>query len=165
MAKVKLKGQEFGISGNLPAVGERAPSFKLTKSDLTDVSLEDFKGDKLVLNIFPSIDTDVCAASVRRFNELATKIPGVKVLAISKDLPFAHKRFCEANSIENVVTLSEMRNSDFSEKYGVKIVEGPLEGLNARSLVIIDGDGKVSYTQLVPEITQEPDYEAVLKAL
>jgi thiol peroxidase len=137
----------------------------LTKTDLSDVSLKDYAGKKVILNIFPSIDTDVCAASVRRFNTEAAKIDGAVVLAISKDLPFAHKRFCGAEGIDKVVSLSELRNTDFGSAYGVRLVDGPLGGVFARAIVVLDGSGKVVHTQLVPEIKEEPDYAAALAAV
>ena len=163
MSTVTLKGSPIKIAGELPAKGSEAPDFLLTKSDLSDVTLKDFAGSMLVLNIFPSIDTPVCAASVRRFNVEAAKLDNCKVLCISKDLPFAHSRFCETEGIKNVITLSELRNCDFGDKYGVRILEGALAGLLARSVVVINESGKIAYTQLVPEITQDPDFEAVLK--
>lgn len=163
MSTVTLKGNPVKIAGELPSKGSKAPDFLLTKSDLSDVTLKDFAGSILVLNIFPSIDTPVCAASVRRFNVDAAKLDNCKVLCISEDLPFAHSRFCETEGIKNVVTLSELRNRDFGDKYGIRIIDGALAGLLARSVVIINESGRIAYTQLVPEITQEPDYEAVLK--
>lgn len=166
MAQVTLGGNPCNTIGDLPAVGSAAPDFRLTKMDLSDVALSDFKGRKVVLNVFPSVDTGVCAASVRRFNEEAAKHDGVEVLCISADLPFAFKRFCEAEGIDKVTPLSTVRSGGaFGKAYGVRMVDGPLEGLHARSIVVIDGEGKVAYTQLVPEIKQEPDYAAALAAL
>ena len=164
MAQTKLGGNPVHTSGDLPAVGSPAPEFKLTKTDLSDVALKDFAGKKVVLNIFPSIDTDVCAASVRKFNAEAAEMEGTVVLAVSKDLPFAHKRFCGAEGIDNVISLSELRNGDFGAAYGVRLEDGPLGGLFARSIVVIDESGKVVYNQLVPEIKEEPDYAAALAA-
>ncbi len=164
METVTLKGTAFHISGNLPAVGSQAPDFVLTKTDLSDLSLKDFKGKKLVLNIFPSIDTPVCATSVRKFNEKAAVLGNVTVLCISADMPFAHARFCGAEGIKNVVSVSDLRNKDFGEKYGVRAVDGPLKGLLARAIVVIDANGKVVHTELVPEIAQEPNYEKALSA-
>jgi len=165
MAAITLKGNLINTSGVLPALNSSAPDFLLTKSDLVDVSLKDFSGNNIILNIFPSIDTSVCAASVRRFNLEAGKLTETKVLCISGDLPFAHNRFCTAEGLKNVITLSELRKKEFGEKYGIRLIDGPLAGLLARAIVIIDKNGKVKYTQLVPEITQEPDYEKALAAV
>ncbi|MEN7549244.1 thiol peroxidase [Rapidithrix thailandica] len=165
MATITFKGNEIQTKDNLPQVGEQAPDFSLTKSDLSEVSLSDFEGKKLVLNIFPSIDTGICAASVRAFNEKAAGLPETVVLCISKDLPFAHKRFCEAEGLSNVVTLSEYKDDSFSAGYGVKMTNGPLAGLMSRAIVVVGQDGKVSYTEQVPEIVQEPDYEKALQAI
>ncbi|HIJ83544.1 MAG: tpx thiol peroxidase (atypical 2-Cys peroxiredoxin) [Magnetococcales bacterium] len=165
MANIKLKGNAIHTCGNLPAVGVAAPDFNLTKTDLSDVSLKDFAGKKVVLNIFPSIDTPVCAASVRRFNEAASKLSNTVVLCISLDLPFAHSRFCGAEGLNNVISVTELRTRGFGEVYGVRVVDGPLAGLFSRAIVIIDAMGKVSYTEQVPEITQEPDYSKALAAL
>ena len=162
MAKITLKGNPINTSGNLPSKGSKAPDFKLVKSDLGNLSLSDLKGKKLILNIFPSLDTSVCATSVRKFNQLAAGRTNVMVLAISKDLPFAHGRFCTTEGITNVQTLSGFRDSAFGKSYGVDIIDGPLAGLYARSIVVVDENGKVTHTQLVPEITQEPDYDAAL---
>jgi thiol peroxidase len=165
MAKITLKGNPVNTSGNLPSKGTLAPDFTLVKSDLGNQKLSELKGKKIILNIFPSLDTSVCATSVRKFNQLAaTKINAV-VLGISKDLPFAHSRFCSAEGITNVVTLSGFRDSSFGKSYGVDIIDGPLAGLYARSIVIVDENGKVIYTQLVPETTQEPDYDSALAAI
>ncbi|MCL4167304.1 UNVERIFIED_CONTAM: hypothetical protein GTU68_038357 [Idotea baltica] len=165
MAQITLKGNVINTVGNLPAVGLDAPDFTVTKSDLQDVSLADFKGKNLILNIFPSIDTGTCAASVRQFNKDATSLDNTVVLSVSRDLPFAFKRFCEAEGIENVVTSSEIRNTDFSDNYEVKIADGPLAGLFSRSIVVIDDSGKVVYTEQVAETTEEPNYDAALAAL
>ena len=165
MATITLKGNAITTVGELPAVGSKAPEFKLTRTDLSECTMSDFRGKTVVLNIFPSIDTDVCAASVRRFNTEAGKIDGAVVLAISKDLPFAHKRFCGAEGIEKVVSLSELRNTDFGSAYGVRLVDGPLGGVFARAIVVVDESGKVVHTQLVPEIKEEPDYAAALAAI
>ena len=146
--------------------GTSAPEFTLVKGDLSNYTLKDGKGKYLILNIFPSMDTGVCATSVRKFNQLAANQPNTVVLAISKDLPFAQGRFCTTEGITNVIPLSDYRyTSDFAEKYGVLMTDGPLAGLLARSVVVIDPEGKVVYTELVPEITQEPNYEAALKAV
>jgi thiol peroxidase len=165
MAKTAFKGSPVNTSGNLPSTGSKAPEFSLVKSDLGTLSLSELKGKKLILNIFPSLDTSVCATSVRKFNQLAAGKENVKVLAISKDLPFAHGRFCTTEGITNVVTLSGFRDENFGMKYGVLMKDGPLAGLYARSIVIIDETGKVIYTQLVPDITQEPDYDSAMKAI
>ncbi len=165
MATVTLGGNPTKTSGELPSVGSPAPDFSLTKTDLADVSLKDFAGKKVILNIFPSIDTPVCAASVKKFNSEAANVDNTVVLCVSKDLPFAHQRFCGAEGIENVTPLSEMRNSDFGSSYGVRIEDGPLAGVFARSIVVIDESGKVTHTQLVTEIKEEPDYEAALAAV
>ncbi|MBF0459908.1 MAG: thiol peroxidase [Magnetococcales bacterium] len=165
MAVITLKGNTIHTCGELPKVGEAGPDFNLTKTDLTDVSLGDLAGKRLVLNIFPSIDTPVCAASVRYFNQDAAQRPDTTVLCISLDLPFAHKRFCGAEGLNNVLSVSELRQRGFGEAYGVRIVDGPLAGLLARAVVVLDGSGRVIHAQLVPEIAQEPDYEAVLRVL
>ncbi|APF20788.1 thiol peroxidase [Caldithrix abyssi DSM 13497] len=165
MAKITLKGNPINTIGELPAIGNTAPDFSLTTTDLGDVHLKDFSGQRLVLNIFPSLDTEVCATSVRKFNEMAANLENTKVLCISMDLPFAHKRFCTTEGIENVISLSELHERGFGESYGVRIIDGPLRGLFTRAVVVIDEKGKVIYTELVPEITQEPNYEKALKAL
>ncbi len=165
MAKITLKGNPINTCDPLPEVGSKAADFKLTKVDLSDVSLADYAGKTIVLNIFPSIDTPVCAASVRYFNQEVAKRDDCVVLCVSMDLPFAHKRFCGAEGLDDVVSVSEMRSRAFGEFYGVRIVDGPMAGLFARAVVIIDGSGTVTYTQLVPEIVEEPNYDDVLKAL
>jgi thiol peroxidase len=165
MASIKFKGNPINTVGTLPAVGSQAPDFKLTKTDLADVSLKDFAGKKVVLNIFPSIDTGVCATSVKKFNQEAANLPGAVVVGVSRDLPFAHKRFCGAENIANVVTTSDLRESSFGKAYGVTMSDGPLAGLFSRSIVVLDAAGKVIYTEQVPEITQEPDYAKALAAL
>jgi len=165
MATITLKGNLVQTSGNLPATGSMAPEFTLVKSDLSELSLSELRGKKVVLNIFPSLGTGVCAASVRKFNEMAAGMENTVVLAISKDLPFAAKDFCSANGIENVITLSTFRHSDFGKNYGVDILDGLFAGLLARSIVVIDQSGKVIYTEQVPEIAQEPDYDKALEAL
>ena len=165
MAKFELKGNPFNTVGDLPAVGSSAPDFEMTNTDLSAIKLSGLKGKRVVLNIFPSLDTDVCAASVRRFNEEAGKLDNTEVVCTSMDLPFAHARFCVVEGLENVVSASDFRTGGFGKAYGARIVDGPLAGLLARSVVILDADGKVIYTELVPETTQEPNYEAALKAL
>ncbi|HOK74023.1 MAG: thiol peroxidase [Bacteroidales bacterium] len=165
MATITFKGNPVTTYGDLPVTGARAPEFVLVKTDLSNFSLADAAGKKLILNIFPSLDTSVCATSVRKFNELAAGKEDTLVLAISKDLPFAHNRFCSTEGIKNVIPLSGFRNSDFGKDYGVEMTSGPLAGLYSRSVVVIDRNGTVRYTEQVPEITQEPDYEAALKAV
>lgn len=166
MAKTAFKGTPVTLAGEFVKAGTPAPEFTLVKGDLSNYTLKDGKGKYLVLNIFPSLDTGVCATSVRKFNQLTANRPNVTVLAISKDLPFAQGRFCTTEGIANVVPLSDYRyTSDFAQKYGVLMTDGPLAGLLARSVVVINPEGKVVYTELVPEITQEPNYEAALKAV
>jgi thiol peroxidase len=165
MAIITFKGTPVNTSGSLPAKGSQAPDFKLVKSDLSNLSLSEMKGKKLILNIFPSLDTSVCATSVRKFNQLAADKTNTVVLCISKDLPFAHGRFCTTEGIKNVVTLSGFRDSSFGKAYGVDTLDGPLAGLYARSVVVVDEKGKVVYNQLVPETTTEPDYDSALAAL
>jgi len=165
MAQFTLKGNPFHTTGDLPAEGATAPDFTVVKSDLSPATLADFAGRRLVLNIFPSIDTDVCAASVRRFNAEASKLDGTTVLCVSMDLPFALKRFCGAEGLDDVVTASDFREGAFGRAYGVRIADGPLAGLLARSVVVLDKEHKVIHRQLVPETVQEPDYEAALAAL
>ena len=163
MAQITLRGNPINTVGELPAVGSQAPDFSLTSTDLGAVSSEEFGGKPLLLNIFPSVDTAVCATSVRTFNERAAG-SGVSVLCVSKDLPFAQKRFCGAEGIENVTTASAFRDS-FGEDYGITIVDGPMAGLLARAVVVIDADGTVVYSELVPEIAAEPSYDAGLDAM
>lgn len=165
MKKVNFKKHPVTLSGDMPEVGKKAPQFELVKTDLATINLNDFKGKTLVLNIFPSLDTGVCATSVRKFNQLASHMKDTLVLAISRDLPFAHSRFCTVEGIDNVIPLSDFRNAGFSQNYGVLMEDGPLQGLLARAVLIIDPDQIVRYVQLVPEITQEPDYDEVLRHL
>jgi thioredoxin-dependent peroxiredoxin len=165
MAKITLKGNPINTFGNLPAKGSEAPEFSLVKSDLSVLALKELKGKKLILNIFPSLDTSICATSVRKFNQAAAGMTNAAVLAISKDLPFAHGRFCTTEGITNVTTLSGFRDSAFGKAYGIDIIDGLFAGLYARSIVVIDESGKIVYTQLVPEIAQEPDYDAAINAL
>jgi len=164
MATVTLRGNPIHTSGELPAVGSDAPDFSVTGSDLGDLTLGTFADKNLILNIYPSVDTPTCAASTRAFNERAGGRDDTVVLCVSQDLPFAFSRFCGAEGIENVKTGSAFR-STFLDDYGVKLVDGPLRGLAARAVVIVDGSGKVTYTELVPEIGQEPNYDAALAAL
>lgn len=164
MATITLKGNPIHSIGELPAIGSKAPDFKLTKGDMSDVSLGDFKGKVRILNIVTSLDTGICATSAKAFNTKIKALGGTVVLTISRDLPFAQKRLCETEGIDVVVTLSELRNRDFGKAYGVELVDGPLAGLLARSVVVVDPAGKVVYAEQVPEIAQEPDYDAALKA-
>lgn len=165
MATITFKGTKTNTSGNLPAVGSKIPSFLLTKSDLSDVSLETFAGKRIVFNIFPSIDTGICALSVKRFNKEASSLKDVVVLCISMDLPFAQSRFCGAEGLKDVITLSAFRSATFGKNFGLTISDGPLSGLLSRVVIITDEKGIVTYTEQVPEIAQEPDYESALKAL
>ena len=165
MAEITAGGKPVHTSGELPAIGSPAPDFLLTKNDLSDVSLKDFAGQRIVLNIFLSVDTGTCATSVRRFNAEIDKIANAVCLCVSRDLPFAQARFCGAEGLDRVISVSELRNLDFGERYGVRINDGPLAGLLARAVVVIDEKGKVIYRQLVPEIQDEPDYEAALAIL
>ncbi|HPW50956.1 MAG TPA: thiol peroxidase [Spirochaetota bacterium] len=165
MAKITLKGNIINTFGNLPEIGSKAKDFLLTKTDLSDVSLNDFSGKRIVMNIFPSVDTGVCATSVRRFNSELDKMKNTVVLCISVDLPFAHQRFCGAEGLNNVISLSEMRVRKFGEDYGVRIIDGPLAGIFSRAIIVIDETGKIIYTEQVPEIAQEPDYAPVVKLL
>jgi thioredoxin-dependent peroxiredoxin len=165
MSTITLKGNAINTAGQLPAVGAQLPPFTLVRTDLSEASLADFAGKKLVLNIFPSLDTPVCAASVRRFNQEAAASGDTVVLCISADLPFAHSRFCVAEGLESVVPLSVFRSPEFGRDYGLVIVDGPLKGLLSRSVIVADASGQVLYNEQVPEIVQEPDYEKALAAL
>lgn len=165
MAQITLKGNPIHTIGDLPRVGSKAPDFKLVDPDLKDVTLADFKGKKKLLNIVPSLDTPVCATSTKKFNEHARGRTDAVMLIISADLPFAQKRFCDTEKAGNVTTLSMMRNRNFAKDYGVLITDGPLAGINARAVVVLDENDVVKYTELVPEIAQEPDYDKALAAL
>lgn len=164
MATIKLGGNPIHTVGELPKTGEKAPDFRLTRSDLKDVSLADYAGKKKILNILPSLDTGVCAASARRFNEEAAKLGNTVILTISNDLPFAQKRFCEAEGIKEVVPLSELRTRDFGEAYGVRIADGPMAGLMSRAVLVLDENDVVVHAEQVPEIAQEPNYASALAA-
>jgi len=164
MAEITLKGNKINTSGNLLEIGSQAKDFNLVANDLSEKKLSDYKGTKLVLNIFPSLDTPTCATSVRRFNQEASKLENTKVLCISKDLPFAQARFCGAEGLDDVETLSDFR-SNFTKDYNLEIIDGPLAGLASRVVIIVDENGKITYTQQVPEIVDEPNYEEVLKML
>lgn len=165
MATTALRGNPVHTNSDLPSVGSKAPAFSLVKQDLSSVTLESLAGKTVVLNIFPSIDTPTCATSVRKFNEKAASLTDVVVVCASKDLPFAAKRFCGAEGIANVVTGSSFRDDSFETAYGVKLVDGPLAGVMARSVVVVGADGTVKHVELVPEIGSEPDYEAALKSI
>lgn len=164
MATITFKGNPVHTSGNLPAVGTKAPEFKLTRDSLADAGLADFAGKVKILNIVPSLDTGVCAASARAFNKAADSLGGAVVLTVSRDLPFAQKRFCEAEGIKAVVTLSELRDREFGKAYGAAMADGPLAGLLSRAVVVLDKADKVVYVEQVPEIAQEPDYASALAA-
>lgn len=165
MAVITLGGNPIHTNADMPVIGEKAPDFFLVRTNMTEARLSDYAGVRLILNIFPSIDTGVCATSVRKFNELATSLYNVKVLCISRDLPFAQKRFCGAEGIANVETLSDFRNGSFGMQYGVMIEDGSFKGLLARAIVVLSEKGNVLYTELVPEIANEPNYEAALAML
>jgi len=165
MSNVTLKGNPVTLNGAFPSVGSSAPEFSLVAQDLSDKGLKDFAGKRKVLNIVPSLDTAVCATSTRKFNESASKLANTVVLVISADLPFAAKRFCVAEGLENVVTLSLMRGREFMKNYGVEIANTGLAGVSARAVIVLDENNKVTYTELVPEITTEPNYDAALAAL
>ncbi|OGR17972.1 MAG: lipid hydroperoxide peroxidase [Desulfobacterales bacterium GWB2_56_26] len=165
MAKINLKGNEISTIGYLPAIGAPAPDFKLVKTNLEETNLKDYRGKTVVLNIFPSVDTGVCAASVRKFNSEASNRKETVVICVSADLPFAHKRFCEAEGLQNVIPASAFRSPDFGKNYGQTITSGVLAGLLARAVVVISPEGKVRYTEQVPEIGQEPNYQAALDAM
>lgn len=165
MANITLGGNAVNTAGEIPQKGDIAPEFKLTNTDLKDRHLSDYRGKKVILNIFPSIDTPVCASSVRTFNERASKMENVVVLNISKDLPMAHKRFCAAEGLEDVESLAEFRDFNFSREYQVTMLDGALAGLMSRAVIVLDEEGSVLYSEQVPEIGQEPDYEAALAAV
>ena len=165
MASVTLKGNPIHTIGDLPKVGEQAPNFKLAKLDLSNASLEDYKGQRVILNIFHSIDTGTCAASVREFNKVASELDNTKVLCISKDLPFAMGRFCGAEGIENVEMLSDFRDGSFGKAYNLLFANGPVEGLLSRSIIVLDQDHNVVYSEQVQEVVEEPNYDKALNAL
>lgn len=165
MATITFKGNPIQTSGHLPDKGAFAPDFKLAKTDLSDVSLKDFAGKKKILNVVPSLDTGVCATSAKKFNEAVSALGSVVLLNVSADLPFAAGRFCESNALKNVVALSTFRSPDFAKAYGVGIVSGPLAGLTARAVIVLDAQNRVLHAELVPEIAQEPNYEAALAAV
>jgi len=165
MTQITLKGNPINTVGTLPQLGSEAKSFELSALDLSTKTLKSFEGQNLVLNIFPSIDTGTCAASVRNFNKEAANLENTKVLCISRDLPFAQKRFCGAEGIEKVVMLSDVKTGQFGKDYGLELVDGPLAGLHSRCVVIINAEGKVTYTEQVTETTEEPNYEKALASL
>lgn len=165
MQTVYFQGNPFNVYGTIPAVGEKAPGFKLVTKDLETITLADYSGRRVVLNVFPSLDTAVCAMSVRKFNKEAASLDNTTVIDVSMDLPFAQARFCAAEGIDNCVVASAFREPSFGQHYGLSIVDGPLAGLLSRAVIVIDTDGKVIYRQLVDEITNEPDYEAALSVL
>ncbi|GAA3508461.1 thiol peroxidase [Aquimarina addita] len=165
MATITLKGNEIHTSGNLPKIGDKAPDFELVKTDLSSSKLSDYKGSNVVLNIFPSIDTGICAASVREFNKKASGLDNTKVLCISRDLPFALDRFCGAEGLENVINHSDFRDGKFGKDYGLEITDGPLQGLHSRAVIVVDDSGTVVHAEQVPEIAQEPNYEAAIASL
>jgi thioredoxin-dependent peroxiredoxin len=165
MAEITLKGNPIHTNGDLPAVGSVAPDFRLTTKDLNDVGLDDFAGKRKIISIVPSLDTGVCAESTKKFNELVASRDDVAVLVVSADLPFAQARFCGAEGLDRVHTLSMMRSKNFGKDYGMLVQDGPLAGITARAVVVLDADNKVLYTELVPEIGQEPDYDAAFAAL
>ncbi len=165
MSQIALKDKKINTYGSLPETGERAPHFELYKTDLSKATLKDFKGKRVIMNIFPSIDTNVCATSVRNFNEKATKLDNTVVLCVSRDLPFAQKRFVDDEGLKNVTNLSDFRQGDFGKDYGVEMMDGPLAGLLSRAVIVLDEEGKVLHTQQVPDISEEPDYLSALKPL
>lgn len=165
MATITFKGNEIHTNGQLPEVGSKAIDFTLTKNDLSAAKLSDFAGKRVILNIFPSIDTGICAASVRHFNQDASQLENTEVLCISRDLPFAQTRFCGAEGIDKVATVSDFKDGSFGKNYGLEMTDGPLQGLHARAVVILNENQEVIYTELVPEIAQEPNYEAAIAVL
>ncbi len=165
MATVTLNGTPFNTNGELPKVGEMAPEFNLKKVDLSSTNLSDYKGANLILNIFPSIDTATCATSVRTFNKRASELENTKVVCVSRDLPFAQKRFCGAEGIDNVITASDFATGDFGKNYGLELENGPLAALHARAIVVVDANGIVKHTELVSDIASEPNYDAAIAAV
>jgi|SRR5690606_22177065 len=165
MASIKLGGNPIETTGSLPNIGSKATNFKLTTTDLSSKSLSDYDGQRKILNIFPSVDTGICAASARKFNEEASKLDNTKILCISRDLPFAQKRFCAAEGIENVEMLSDFKDGSFGKNYGLEIKDGAFQGLHSRVVLVLDENNKIIYSEQVPEIGQEPDYASAIKAL
>jgi thiol peroxidase len=165
MGKVALKGSPVTTSGELPLIGSKAPDFKLVDVHLKERRLSEFKGKRKLLYSVPSLDTETCSLSTKKFNDTAKQHPEIQILVVSADLPFAQKRFCGAEGVSNLITLSMMRSKDFAQDYGILILDGPLAGISARALVVLDANDKVLYTELISEITQEPNYEKALQAL
>lgn len=165
MSVIHFKGETLNTIGSLPAVGSQAPDFTVTKIDLGEIKLKNYFGQKIILNIFPSLDTETCATAMLRFNDIANDVKNILILCISADLPFAQKRFCTAKHCDNVQPVSVFRHPKFGEDYGVTIIDGPLMGLLSRAVVVVDEQGKIVYTQQVPEITEEPDYKAMMSAI
>ncbi len=166
MAKITLGGTETNTIGNLPEIGSTAPDFQLVRKDMQEVTLATYHGQKVIMNIYPSIDTGICAMSTTKFNQEASKLDNTRIICVSKDLPFALNRYCEAEGIDSLDSLTNFRdNGDFGKNYGVEIVDGAFAGLNARAIVVVDEEGKVTYTELVPEVGQEPNYEEALAAI
>ncbi|MBS7787698.1 thiol peroxidase [Flavobacterium sp. CYK-55] len=165
MSTITLGGNPVNTSGEIPKAGTQAPNFELVKNDLSTVTLSDFAGSRLILNIFPSIDTGICATSVRKFNEMAAGLNNTKVLCISRDLPFAQKRFCGTEGIENAMTLSDFKSGSFGKNYGLEMTDGNLNGLHARAVIVLDENAQVIYTELVPEIASEPNYNLAIAVL
>lgn len=165
MSQITIKDKKINTYGSLPEMGEKAPHFELVRSDLSTAILKDFKGKRVIMNIFPSVDMQVCASSVRNFNERASKLNNTEILCISRDLPFAQKRFVDDEGIKNVTNLSDFRQGDFGKDYGVEMIDGPMTGLLSRVVIVLDEEGKVLHTQQVPDIGEEPDYLEALKSL
>lgn len=165
MSQITLNDKKVNTYGNLPEMGEKAPHFELVRSDLSEGTLKDFKGKRVIMNIFPSIDTNVCATSVKNFNERASKLNNTVILCISRDLPFAQKRFVDDEGLKNVTNLSDFRQRDFGKDYGVEMMDGPMAGLLSRVVIVLDEEGKVLHSQQVPDIGEEPDYLSALKSL
>lgn len=165
MSQITLKGERVNTYGSLPEKGEKAPHFQLVKNDLSTATLEDFKGKRVIMNIFPSVDQGVCANSVRNFNQKATELDNTVVLCISRDLPFAQKRFVNDEGLKNVINLSDFKDRNFGKDYGLEMIDGPMEGLLSRVVIVLDENGKVIHSQQVPEIAEEPDYLEALKNL
>ena len=165
MSQITFKENKITTYGNLPETGERAPHFELVRTDLSTATLKEFRGKRVIMNIFPSVDTHVCATSVKNFNERASKLNNTEILCISRDLPFAQKRFVDDEGLKNVTNLSDFRQGDFGKDYGVEMIDGPLAGLLSRVVIVLDEEGKVIHSQQVPDIAEEPDYLAALKSL
>ncbi len=165
MSQITIKDKKINTYGRLPEIGEKAPHFELVRADLSGATLQDFKGKRVIMNIFPSVDTHVCATSVRNFNERASKLNNTEILCISRDLPFAQKRFLDDEGLKNITNLSDFRQGDFGKDYGVEMLDGPWAGLLSRVVIVLDEEGKVLHTQQVPDIDEEPDYLSALKSL